>query len=151
MFGELNLQLLKAIISQAKENTQKVQDILSLYELMKNKIVATTHSQYAIQVLDAIFAQPIFKTSDFIKRTGITKTTAMDLLKQIRESGDLQIIRQACGRQAAILVYPALLNITEGKKLCKACRTQTSLCSEYAIFTNTMGFVFILTNTNIIT
>jgi len=117
LFGELNLQLLKAIITQVKENTQKVQDILSLYELMKNKIVETTHSQYAIQVLDAIFAQPIFKTSDFIKRTGITKTTAMGLLKQIRESGDLQIIRQASGRQAAILMYPALLNITEGRKV----------------------------------
>ncbi|MCF6288479.1 MAG: hypothetical protein L3J53_04490 [Proteobacteria bacterium] len=83
---------------------------------MKNKIVATTHSQYAIQVLDAIFAQPIFKTSDFIKRTGISKTTAMGLLKQIRESGELKIIRESSGRKAAILVYPALLNITEDKK-----------------------------------
>lgn len=108
---------LKAIIFQANENTQKVQNILRLYGSMKNKIVATTHSQYAIQVLDAIFSQPIFKTSDFIKRTGIAKTTAMGLLKQIRESGELKIIREASGRQAAILVYPDLLNITEGKNV----------------------------------
>lgn len=105
---------LKAIIAQSDENTLKVRSIMKLYDTMKNKIASITHSQYAIQMLDAIFNQPIFKTSDFIKRTGITKQTAMGLLKRVRRTGDLQIIREASGRKAAILAFPALIAITEG-------------------------------------
>ena len=70
---------LKAIEAQAKENAQKVQKITALYDEMKDRIVDVTHSQYAIQVLDALFTQPIFKTTDFVTRTGITKQTAMHL------------------------------------------------------------------------
>ena len=106
---------LKAISEQAKENSQKVQQITLLYDKMKDRIVEATHSQYAITVLDALFNQPIFKTTDFIKRTGIVKQTAMSLLKQIRETGDLVVIREARGSSASILAFPALLSIAEGK------------------------------------
>ncbi len=106
---------LKAITEQAKENAQKVQQMTALYDEMKERIVEATHSQYAIQVLDALFNQPIFKTTDFVTRTGITKQTAMSLLRQIRETGDLVTIREARGRQSSILAFPALLSIAEGK------------------------------------
>lgn len=108
---------LKAIIAQAKENTQKVHQIMKLYATMKDKITATTRSQYAIQVLDAIFTRPVFKTTDFVAYMGISKQTSMGLLRQIREAGDLKVIRQGSGRQASILMFPALLSITEGKNL----------------------------------
>lgn len=106
-----------AITEQAKENALKVQQMTELYNKMKDRIVEATRSQYAIQVLDALFFQPIFKTTDFVSRTGITKQTAMALLRQIRESGDLVLIREAKGRQASILAFPALLSIAEGKKI----------------------------------
>lgn len=106
---------LKAIEIQAKENAKKVQDITALYDEMKDRIVAITHSQYAIQVLDALFNQPIFQTTDFVTRTGISKQTAMKLLRQIREAGDLIVVRESSGRQAGILAFPALLSIAEGR------------------------------------
>jgi Fic family protein len=108
---------LKAIIAQAKENTHKVHQIMKLYANMKDKITATTHSQYAIQALDVIFTRPVFKTTGFVALMGISKQTSMGLLRQIREAGDLKIIRQGRGRQASILMFPALLAITEGKDL----------------------------------
>jgi len=106
---------LRAISEQARENGRKVRQITELYDEMKERIVRTTHSQFAIQILDALFAQPIFKTTDFVQRTGIKKQTAMPLLKQIREAGDLVVLREARGRSASILAFPALLSITEGK------------------------------------
>jgi Fic family protein len=107
---------LKAITEQAIENAQKVRRMTALYDEMKARIVEATHSQYAIQVLDALFNQPIFKTSDFIKRTQISKTTAMSLLKRIRGNGDLVVIREGKGRQSSILGFHALLSIAEGKE-----------------------------------
>jgi Fic family protein len=107
----------RAIAEQAKENGEKVRKMTALYDEMKERIVAITHSQFAIQILDALFSQPVFKTTDFIKRTGIKKQTAMPLLKQIREAGDLVVLRESRGRSAAILAFPALLSIAEGKKV----------------------------------
>jgi len=104
-----------AITEQAKENALKVKKMTILYEKMKERIVNITHSQFAIQILDALFSQPIFKTTDFVKRTGIKKQTAMPLLKLIRESGDLVVLREARGSSASILAFPALLTIAEGK------------------------------------
>lgn len=108
---------LKAIAVQAKENSTKVKDIQNLYEGMKQEIVSITHSQYSIQILDALFERPIFKTSDLAKHTKIPKQTLMPLIRQIKESGYLSTIQEASGSRGAILAFPKLLNIAEGKNI----------------------------------
>jgi hypothetical protein len=62
-----------------------------------------------------MFARPIFKTSDFIESTDIPRPTANRILREVRGQGLLREIRPASGRRAAILAFPALLNIAEGK------------------------------------
>lgn len=108
---------LKAIIVQAQNNNIKVKAIMGLYEDMKQRIHDITHSQYSIHVLDAIFYRPIFETTDFVKRSQINKKTAMALLKQLREVNILSVLRESSGQRAAILCFPELLNIAEGKKI----------------------------------
>jgi hypothetical protein len=49
------------------------------------------------------------------KQTGIPKQTLMPLIKQIRDSGYLSIVKEARGSQAATLAFSRLINITEGK------------------------------------
>ena len=104
-----------AITKQAKENAVKVKKMIALYNEMKDKISNITRSQFAIQILDALFSQPIFKTTDFVKRTKIKKTTAMSLLKSIKEENILSTLREARGSSAGILVFTELLSIVEGK------------------------------------
>jgi Fic family protein len=106
---------LVAITAQAHENIQKVRKIMSLYEEMKKRTAEITRSQHAMKILDALFDHPVFSTSDFLKRTGIPKQTAMPLLQKIREAGILSTLREAKGTIPAILAFPALLVITEGK------------------------------------
>lgn len=108
---------LKAITEQAKKNNARVKEIMDLYGDMKKKIHGITHSQYAVHVLDAIFDHPIFSTAGFVKQTGIHKPTAMGLLRKLKESEILIEIRQGRGRQAAVLGFPRLLNIAEGRKI----------------------------------
>ena len=108
---------LNAVSIQARVNSQKVRLILDLYEEMKTRIHGITHSQYSIHLLDALFDRPIFETTDFIRRSEIKKKTAMNLLKQLKEHSILLTIRRSSGSKAAVLCFPQLLRITEGKGL----------------------------------
>ncbi len=108
---------LKAIKLQAKANNKKVRKIMGLYEEMKVQVQDITHSQYGIQVLDAIFDRPIFKTTDFVTKTGIHKPTAMGLLRQLKAAGVLNTLKEGSGQRAAVLAFPRLINIAEGRDI----------------------------------
>jgi Fic family protein len=108
---------LEAVTSQALDNSKKVRSIMALYEAMKEKIRDITHSQYSIQILDAIFERPIFQTSDFVRSTKIPKQTAMPLLRQLRDENILTVLRKSSGRRPGIFAFPELFNIAEGQKI----------------------------------
>ena len=108
---------LTAITKQARSNNKKVKNIMELYEEMKQRIQEITHSKYTINLLDAIFDRPIFESTDFVKRTGIHKPTAMGLLRQLKAKEILKDLRPGGGRRAAILHFPELLNIVEGRRV----------------------------------
>lgn len=108
---------LDAVKIQAKENSRRVRAIMALYDDMKQLIHERTHSQYSIQVLDAIFSRPIFRTTDFIQETGIQKPTAMGLLRQLKAAEVLKELQAGSGRRSAVLCFPALLTITEQKQI----------------------------------
>lgn len=108
---------LQAITEQAKSNNAKIKEIMTLYDGMKEQIYEITHSQYTVNLLDAIFDRPIFETSDFVNRSKINKKTAMDLLKKLREAHILAVLREGSGRRATVLCFPELLNIAEGRKI----------------------------------
>ncbi|GBC64140.1 Fic family protein [Desulfonema ishimotonii] len=106
---------LNAVAEQALENQQKAMEILNLYEDKKNRIVELTHSQYAIHSLDFIFAQPVFKATDFTNKSEIPPPTAKRILSVLRNNGVLEMIRESRGRRPAVYVFTELLNIAEGK------------------------------------
>ena len=109
---------LNSIIEQAVINSDKVKGILALYDRLKSEIVGITHSQFAINALDAIFSKPIFKTTDFFVRSGIpTRPTASSILRQIQNAGILVPLEEASGRRPATLCFHELINLTEGRKV----------------------------------
>jgi Fic family protein len=112
---------LKAIIHQAKENGQRVQTIMALYEKMKSRIQDITHSQYAVYLLDAIFKKPIFRTSDCANQLheeyGIHKQTTLGLLRQLKDEDILLELQPGSGRRAATLCFTELVNRAEGHKV----------------------------------
>ena len=105
---------LEAVREQAKENLAKVQAILGLYEERKHGIEEMTRSRYAMRVVDWIFERPIFKATDFIAAAGIPPASARRVLGVLRKQGVLIDLRPGRGRRAAVLAFPALLNIVEG-------------------------------------
>lgn len=112
---------LAAIIEQAGQNTARVEEIKALYEEMKVAIQTTTHSQYSVHLLDAIFSKPIFRTSDLAQTLatdyGIHDKTAPALIRQLRDAGILRELRPGSGRRPATMCFPRPLNVVEGKRV----------------------------------
>ncbi len=106
---------LTAVVEQAAVNTQKTQEILALYERMKEEVPTIVRSQYVIQTIDALFDRPIFRITDFIQRSGIPPASARRILGVLRAQGGLQDLRPGKGRRAAILIFPELIGITQGR------------------------------------
>jgi Fic family protein len=108
---------LRAISQQAQNNIERTRQIMALYEDMKKRVRETTHSQHSAALVDALFDRPIFKVVDFASRAGIPKPTAHVLVRQLEESGILKTIKEGAGRRAAIVAFPALLNLAEGRQV----------------------------------
>ena len=108
---------LTAVRLQAEDNESKVRIILKLYEDSKSRVIALTHSQHAIHALDYIFDQPIFNSTNFKNGSGIPDSTARRILTLFIEDGILKVAREQSGKRSRVLVFPELLNITEGKTI----------------------------------
>jgi len=102
---------LEAITEQAKANTEKVQQILALYERMKKDVPKLIHSQYSIRAIDTLFDFPVFETTDFIAKSGIPKQSALRIIRTLREQNILVEIREGKGRTPAMLAFDKLLVI----------------------------------------
>ena len=70
-----------------------------------------TKSKYAIHVLDWIFRKPIFLSADFIAASGIPRTTAKRILREVCARGLLTELRPSEGRRSGIYSFSALLKI----------------------------------------
>lgn len=108
---------LTALTEQARAYQQKSQNLLTLYGKLRDLVVEVIPSQYSSRALDRIFERPIFRSIDFVNGAGIPKSTAQRLLNQFKTNGILTEVRQGGGRRSAILAFPELLNIAEGRKV----------------------------------
>ena len=110
---------LTAIATQAESNGRRALAIRTLYDTMKQRIQEITRSQYAIYVLDALFAKPIFSASELAKRIGdqydVNDKTIATMIRQLRDDGILTEIRPAAGRRPAVLMFTELLATAESE------------------------------------
>ncbi|HMN97282.1 MAG TPA: hypothetical protein PKC43_12445 [Phycisphaerales bacterium] len=82
---------------------------------MKPRLHELTRSQYVVHGLDWMFERPIFRSSDFTASAGIPAPTAKRFLQVLKTSGILRELAPGRGRRPALLVFPELLNVAEGR------------------------------------
>lgn len=82
---------LVAVIKQSEKNILKVEEVLGLYNNLKETIVEIPSPKYAIKVLDFLFSTPIFESNEFINETDIGKTSAFRILNYLVEDKTLSI------------------------------------------------------------
>ncbi|MCR4297364.1 MAG: Fic family protein [Gallionella sp.] len=109
---------LEAIVLQADANLVKAKQILELYDTLKQRFIASTHSQFAVPALDAFFMRPILNATDFSRLAGIeNRMTANGILGHIKQDGLIIRLRESSGRTPAVFALPDLINIAEGRKV----------------------------------
>jgi len=106
---------LGAMDEQARENARKAQLIIDLYGRMKAKIIDLTHSQYAVPLLDFMFDQPVFKSSQLDNHPAMpSESMVAHMLSRLKTAGILKVVRTGSGRRPQILAFIELINLCEG-------------------------------------
>lgn len=100
---------LTAVEQQAQHNLRVAESIRSLYEEMKTRFASSLSSKWAVQALDYLFANPIFRNSNFTHSSGIPGPTAARFSRVLLERGLLQVVRPAAGQRAATYRFEPLM------------------------------------------
>ncbi len=107
---------LDAIAAQAQQNAVTADAILSLYERLKEKFIGTTHSRYAVPLLDAAFQLQYFQASQLEWRGDApSKPTLMGLLQALEKNGVIKVYRPSSGRRSSIWWLPELSAVIESR------------------------------------
>jgi Fic family protein len=104
---------LKAIIEQAKDNSKKVKDVRSLWEIHRQKIAELTRSHFSFQVVDFLFQNPMFTSTMFVAQTKIPKPSIARILKFLVDKEVIFQFQPAKGRRPALYCFLALLKIIQ--------------------------------------
>jgi hypothetical protein len=95
-----------------------------LYGGLKAQVLDLTHSQFAVPILDVMFENPIFSTTNLFKKVssdaksaGPSKQMMMTILGKLKSAGILKVIREGRGARAQILALAELVNLCEGKQV----------------------------------
>lgn len=107
---------LTGIVTQSRSNLSKAEAIHHLYQEMKDRFQKATNSRHVLAALDAFFATPILKSSDFVKSTGISRSQASVILDALCSAGIVELIRRATGPTPAYYRMTELLDIAEGRR-----------------------------------
>jgi cell filamentation protein, protein adenylyltransferase len=106
---------LDAVTEQANRNTGRVRAIMDLYDRIKRDVISSIRSPYASLTLDALFDEPVFSTSDFIKSGQFpNRAAAMRMLQRLQGCGTIVCLEEGRGRIPGIYTFPELMEITEG-------------------------------------
>lgn len=101
----------KGVAQQAKSNLEISEKIADLYEEMKIRFSQLLSSKWSLQVLDYIFANPMFRNNKFALKTGITPTTASRFSKILQENHILKIVEEGTGRKATLYSFEPLMQL----------------------------------------
>lgn len=102
---------LHGLRDQAERNILVAGRIFDLYEGMKLRFRDELKSEWAIEALDFMFANPSFKNSKFTSHGRIPPHVAASMTRKLREAGILSQIVPGSGRRPAIYGFEPLIAI----------------------------------------
>lgn len=75
--------------------------------------ISSLKTQFCIPVLNFLFKQIKFKTTDFIDKTGINASTARSLLKHLEDKGVIEVEERGSGQSPSIYRFKELYQMVE--------------------------------------
>lgn len=110
---------LQALDEQARTNAEKARAIIDLYGRLKDRVIALTHSQFAVPLLDQIFERPLFQSRHLQFADGYrpSRQAVAYLLRTLRNDGILKVVREGSGRRGQVFAFADLINLCEGNEV----------------------------------
>lgn len=102
---------LEAVRGQAEMNLSKSEEMKGLYESMKETFRANLSSQWSINALDFVFANPVFRNNTFTDHSGIPRQTAYRFTRILLEAELLTTLQPPSGRRPGLYAFEPLLQI----------------------------------------
>jgi Fic family protein len=102
---------LNGLREQAETNIAVAARIFRLYDDMKLRFRQELKSEWAIEALDFMFANPSFRNSRFTAHDRIPAHVAATMTRKLREAGILSQIAPGSGRRPAIYGFAPLIDI----------------------------------------
>lgn len=107
---------LRAVAEQAEANEHKVVAVLSLYDALKVRVLEVTGSKFAVPILDAMFAQPIFQAGMLLQKENMPQRQfLMRVLGQLVEDKLLKVVVTGSGRRASVYSLHLLVDLCDNK------------------------------------
>jgi Fic family protein len=105
-----------AVRVQADSNVARVTTVLKLYERLKARMLAMTNSRFGVTMIDAMFAQPVFKAGTLLRAPGMPqRPQMMKLLERMVEGKMLKVLVEGRGRKAAVYSLHELVRVCDDK------------------------------------
>lgn len=102
---------LDGLRDQAERNITVASKIFTLYEEMKLRFRDELKSEWSVEALDFMFANPSFQNSKFTSHDRIPPHVAASMTRKLREAGILSTIVPGSGRRPAIYGFEPLIAI----------------------------------------
>ncbi len=102
---------LRAIARQAEVNIRLAGGIHRLYMDMRERFRTILRSKHHDQVLDFVFANPIFRNDRLIGSTDIPPASARSFTRRLTEANLLRVVVQPSGRRPGAYAFDPLLNL----------------------------------------
>ncbi len=110
------LFFLEAVTTQAQWNIDRVTRILHLHQKLRDRMFELTNSRFALALLDAMFAQPIFQAEALHSRTDMpTRAMVLRLLGKLVADGTLKLLVTRSGRRPAVYSLHELVRLCESR------------------------------------
>ena len=105
------LFFLKAIEEQSVLYEKRVEDIVNLYEKIKNDTVQISRSSYAFKTIDFIFKKPIFDVPSLCKELKSKRANIDSIIKKLHKEKIITIYRESIGARPALWRFNDLMDV----------------------------------------
>jgi len=105
------LFFLEGLDKQACRNIETAQRVFDLYEEMKERFRETLNSPWAMNAVDFMFANPVFRNNRFTHHSEIPSHVAMRITRELRKADLITEVVPSAGRRPAMYSFEPLLEI----------------------------------------
>lgn len=103
---------LSGVINHCGENERLLRNMTKLYEESKETFSSATNSSFAINILDFIFAQPVFSIPGIHKQyPNMSNQVIAQLMGKLCNAGQIEKVFSGRGRQPSVYRFPSLLRL----------------------------------------